>query len=234
MLFRSASEGTSGMEILYKKTTESKFRTLLAGFEFDYELVDCKDDELYVLTNRDASNYALIKVDLNTPSKVTTVIPENEKNLLQGVGSAGGYLFAGYLQDAQSKIFQYNYDGTLVHEVELPAIGTVYGFDGEKEDTELYFTLVNYTAPATTYKYNIATGKTELYKMPQVNFDPSQFVTEQIFFTSKDGTRVPMFVTHRKDMKLDGKNPTLLYGYGGFQVNITPSFNPSDIARAHV
>ena len=226
-LFVIASEGTSGTEILCRKTSETKFRTLLAGFDHDYAPVDCKEDNLYFVTNEGASNYTLKRIALNAPAKVETVIPEHEKNLLEGVGTAGGYLFASYLQDAQNQVVQYDYDGRLVREVTLPAIGTVGGFSGKKEDTELYYSLSNYTAPATIYRYDIATGESTLYKAPEVAFDPSLFVTEQVFFPSKDGTQVPMFITRRKDMTLDGKNPCLLYGYGGFQINLTPGFNPS-------
>jgi len=207
-LFIVASEGTSGTEVLYKKVSEPKFRTLLPGFDADYAPVECRDGQLYYVTNRDASNYALMKVDLNDPSKVSTVIPESGGKLLEGVGSAGGYLFATYLEHAQSKVCQ-------------------YGFDGEKDDTELYYSLTNYIAPATIYKYDIAGGASTLYKAPAVNFDPSLFTTEQVFYTSKDGTKVPMFITRRKDMKLDGGNPCYLYAYGGFQINQTPAFRPS-------
>ncbi|OUN58861.1 prolyl oligopeptidase family serine peptidase [Alistipes sp. An66] len=226
-LFVIASEGTSGTEILCRKTSETKFRTLLAGFDHDYAPVDCKEDNLYFVTNEGASNYTLKRIALTAPAKVETVIPEHEKNLLEGVGTAGGYLFASYLQDAQNQVVQYDYDGRLVREIVLPAIGTVGGFSGEEEDTELYYSLANYTAPATIYRYDIASGESTLYKSPEVAFDPALFVTEQVFYPSKDGTQVPMFITRRKDMKLDGKNPCLLYGYGGFQINLTPGFNPS-------
>ena len=226
-LFVIASEGTSGTEILCRKTSETKFRTLLAGFDHDYEPVDCRDDQLYFVTNEGVSNYALKRIALTAPAKVETVIPEHERNLLEGVGTAGGYLFASYLQDAQNQVVQYDYDGRLVREIVLPAIGTVGGFSGEEEDTELYYSLSNYTAPATIYRYDIASGESTLYKSPEVAFDPALFVTEQVFYPSKDGTQVPMFITRRKDMKLDGKNPCLLYGYGGFQINLTPGFNPS-------
>lgn len=226
-LFAIASEGTSGSEILYRKVTDRNFRPLLPGFDSDYGIVTVEKDQLYYVTNRGASNYALCKIDLNDPRKQTTVIPEHERNLLSGVGTAGGYLFATYLEDAQSKVCVYDYDGTFVRNVELPAIGTVSGFDGEKEDAELYYSLVNYTSPATIYRYDIASGESTLFKAPEVNFDPSLFTTEQVFYASKDGTQVPMFITHRKDMKLDGKNPCLLYAYGGFQINIPPSFSPS-------
>lgn len=226
-LFVIASEGTSGTEILCRRVSERKFRTLLPGFDADYSPVAVEQDALYYVTNRDASNYALRKIDLNDPKKVETVIPEHPKNLLEGVGTAGGYLFASYLEDAQDKIFQYDYAGKLVREAALPAIGTVGGFGGEKEDTELYYALSNYTAPATIYRYDIASGASTLYKAPEVTFDPALFVTEQVFYPSKDGTKVPMFITRRKDMKPDGKNPCLLYAYGGFQINLTPGFNPS-------
>lgn len=226
-LFIIGSEGTSGTEVLCRKSSEKQFRTLLKGFAHDYAPVDCREDNLYFVTNDGALNYALKRISLNDPSKVETVIPEHEKNLLEGVGTAGGYLWASYLQDAQNRIAQYDYDGKLLREVELPAIGTVSGFSGEKEDTELYYALSNYTSPATLYRYDIASGESTLYKAPEVAFDPSLYVTEQVFYPSKDGTKVPMFITHRKDLKLDGKNPCLLYGYGGFQINLTPGFNPS-------
>ena len=226
-LFVIASEGTSGTEVLCRKSSETKFRTLLAGFDHDYAPVDCKEDNLYFVTNEGASNYTLKRIALNAPAKVETVIPEHEKNLLEGVGTAGGYLFASYLQDAQNQVVQYDYDGRLVREIVLPAIGTVGGFSGEEEDTELYYSLANYTAPATIYRYDIASGESTLYKAPEVAFDPSLFVTEQVFYPSKDGTQVPMFITRRKDLKLNGENPCLLYGYGGFQINLTPGFSPS-------
>ncbi|MBE6182222.1 MAG: S9 family peptidase [Rikenellaceae bacterium] len=228
-LFVTASEGTSGTEILYKKVTDKKFRVLLAGFDADYAIVECQNDKLYYVTNREASNYTLARIDLNNPTKSETVIPEHERNLLESVESAGGYLFATYLQDAQNKVYQYDFDGKLIREVTLPAIGSVGGFRGKEDASEIYYSLSNYTAPATSYRYDIATGESTLHKAPQVNFDPSLFVTEQVFYPSKDGTKIPMFITHRKDMKLNGKNPCYLYAYGGFQINLTPGFNPSAI-----
>ena len=226
-LFVLASDGTSGTEVLFRKSSEERFRTLLPGFDADYRVVTVRDGWLYYVTNRDASNYALRRIDLNDSSKDEVVIPEHERNLLEGVGTAGDYLFAQYLEDAQNQIAQYDYEGRLVREVALPAIGSVGGFGGEREDTVLYYTLTNYTSPATIYRYDIASGVSTLYKAPEVRFDPSLYTTEQVFYSSKDGTRVPMFITHRKDMKLDGRNPCLLYGYGGFQINMTPGFSPS-------
>lgn len=228
-LFIVASEGTSGVEVLYKKVSDPSFRVLLPGFDADYVPVDCKDDCLYYVTNRDASNYALRKIDLKDPSQVVTVIPEDPKNLLEGVGTAGGCLFASYLENAQSKVVQYRYSGEPLREISLPGICTVAGFDGEEEDTEIYYSVTGFTTPAAIYKYGIASGESTLYKAPQVNFDASRFVTEQVFYPSKDGTMVPMFVTRRKDVRLDGNNPCYLYAYGGFQINLTPAFKPETI-----
>ncbi len=225
-----ASEGTSGIELLYKSTAGGSFKTLLPGFKYDYAVVAYRDNELYLRTNDAAPNYRLAKIDLKNPKAgLVDVIAENETFMLDGVAKAGGYLMASYLQDAQSKVYQYNYDGSLVREVELPAIGSASGFDADDEDKVAYYSFSNYTTPAASYSYDLATGESTLYNAPAVDFDPADFVTEQIFFTSKDGTRVPMFVSHRKDIKLNGKNPCYLYGYGGFQINLTPSFNPTNI-----
>ena len=225
-LFVVASEGTSGTEILYRKIGEKKFRTLLPGFDADYEFVECRNDEFFYTSNDGASNRRLLKLDLNRPGKPEVVIPEKEQ-LLESVSTGGDCLFAIYLQDAQHKVVQYGFDGKPVREVALPAIGTLGGFGGEKEDAQFYYSLSNYTSPATIYRYDIASGESALFKAPEVRFDPELFVTEQVFYPSKDGTRVPMFITHRRDMELDGTNPCLLYAYGGFQINLTPGFNPS-------
>ena len=227
-IFVSSSEGTSGSEILYKRKEAPKFEVLLKGFDHDYNIVDCSDDQLYVRSNEGAENYNLIKIDLNDPSKREVVIPEKE-TLLESVQAAGGRLTAIYLEDAQNKVYQYTPDGTLVREVELPGIGTVDGFDGEKEDTRLYYSITTFTAPATIYAFDIESGQSTLYFRPEVAFNPDDFTTEQIFFTSKDGTRVPMFVSYKKGLKLNGNNPCYLYGYGGFQISLTPSFSPSSI-----
>ncbi|MFR9523025.1 MAG: prolyl oligopeptidase family serine peptidase [Rikenellaceae bacterium] len=230
-LFIEGSEGTSGSEILYKSTTSrGDFKVLLPGFASDYLIVDCIDDYLYVRTNDKAPNYRLSKINLKNPAAgLVDVIAEHPKFMLDGVTTAGGNFFASYLQDAQSKVYQHALDGALIREVELPAIGTAYGFDGGKKESSVYYSLSNYTTPSAIYSYDMLSGVSELYKSPEVDFDSDQFVTSQIFFISKDGTQVPMFVSHRKDLVLDGSNPCYLYGYGGFQINITPGFNPAAI-----
>ena len=228
-VFIDISEGTSGAEILYRRAGERSFRTLFKGFDHDYSIIECKDDKAYVVTNEGAENYKLMVVDLTDPSKRSDLLPENEDNLLSGVTSAGGYLFAFYMQDAQSRVYQYDFDGRRVREVELPAIGSVGGFGGKDEDRELYYSFSNYTTPATIYKYDVATGESTLYKRPEVDFDPDRYTTEQVFYTSKDGTRVPMFVSYRKDLKRNGKNPCYLYAYGGFQISLTPGFSTTAV-----
>ncbi len=229
-IFIDASEGTSGIELLYKRTKDKNFKVLVPGFTYDYLIVAYRDDMLYVRTNDSAPNYRLAKIDLNNPSAgLQDVIAEHEMFMLDDVVKAGGYLMASYLQDAQSKVYQYNYDGEMVREVELPAIGSASGFDAGKDDAIAYYSFSNYTTPSASYAYDLATGESTLYTAPEVDFDPADFVTEQVFFTSKDGTQVPMFISHRKDIKLDGQNPCYLYGYGGFQINLTPSFSPTSI-----
>ncbi|MFI3279170.1 MAG: prolyl oligopeptidase family serine peptidase [Rikenellaceae bacterium] len=230
-LFIEGSEGTSGAEILYKTAAGSeKFKPLLPGFDHDYFIIDCFEDHLYVLTNNGALNYRLAKIDLKNPkSGLQEVIAEHPQFVLEGVETAADYFMASYLQDAQSKVYQYSKAGELVREVELPAIGSAGGFHGGKEAEEVYYSLSNYTTPSAIYSYSLTSGESTLYKSPEVDFDSEQFVTNQIFFTSKDGTRVPMFVSHRKDLVLDGNNPCYLYGYGGFQINLTPGFSPAAI-----
>lgn len=221
--FITSSAGTSGTQLLYKRSSEPKWRTLFKGFKYDYYLLDCYEDIAYVMTNDGAANYRLLGINLAT-GKQHTIIPERE-NLLEGVGMAGNYLFAEYLIDAQNKIFQYDRKGTPIRAVELPIIGSVGGFDGEREDKEVYYAVANYTTPSAIYRYDLESGKSELYHQAEVKFDCSNYETKQIFFESKDGTRVPMFVSHKKGLKLDGNNPCYLYGYGGFQINLTPSFS---------
>ena len=221
--FITSSAGTSGTQLLYKRTSEKKWRVLFKGFEYDYMILDCYEDELMVMTNDHAPNCRLVGVNLLTGEKYD-IIPESS-SLLESVGMAGEYLFAEYLIDAQNKIFQHDRKGNLVREVELPIIGSVGGFDGEREDKEVYYAVANYTSPSTIYSYDIESGKSELYHRSEVKFDCENYETKQVFFESKDGTRVPMFVSHKKGLKLNGKNPCYLYGYGGFQINLTPGFS---------
>ena len=151
------------------------------------------------------------------------MIAETENVL--NANTAGGYIFANYLVDAKTSIKQFDTKGNMVREVELPGIGTAGGFGGELEDTELYYTFTSFTYPSTIFKYNIDSGESTLYSQPQVDFNPDDYETKQVFYESKDGTKVPMFIVHKKGIVLDGKNPTYLYAYGGFNISLRPSFS---------
>lgn len=231
-LFVWGSEGTHGAEILYKDLTQpgADFRTLFPGFANDYSIVDCRDNRLLVLTNQEAPNYRLVEVDLTAPRPAPRdVIAEDSGVLLQNVTPAGDYLMATYLENASSKVYQYTAAGERVREVALAELGTVAGFDADPGRTATYYALSGFTAPPVVYRYDLQGGESSLFRRSEVAYDPSCYTTEQTFFTSKDGTQVPMFLVHRKDMKLDGQNPVYLYGYGGFNISLTPGFSPAYI-----
>lgn len=230
-IFISASEGTHGTELLYreKANDSAPFRVLFPGFENDYHIVYSQDDTAFVMTNEDAPNYRVITVDLKEGrSSAREFIPEKE-NTLRGVNDVGGNLFTFYLEDAATHVYQYGMDGNLIRKVDLPDLGSASGFGGKDEDTETFYSITSFTSPSTVYSYDIATGTSKVLKKPQVDFDPDLYTTDQVFFTSKDGTKVPMFIVHRRDMKKDGRNPLLLYGYGGFNISYGPSFSPNII-----
>lgn len=230
-IFITASEGTHGNEILVRETDkkDAPFRTLLKGFENDYSLIHCNDDIAYFYTNNKAKNFRVVSVDLKRPNApMKNVIAEGE-NLLEGARVVGDYIAAFYLEDATSSVYQHKLDGELVRKVELPGIGSVSGFSGKKDAVETFYSLTTYTSPQTIYRYDLEEGKSKLIRKPKVNFDSELYTTDQLFFKSKDGTEVPMFIVHRKDMVLNGKNPLHLYGYGGFNINMTPGFNPNNI-----
>ncbi|WOC51869.1 hypothetical protein BPO_1222 [Bergeyella porcorum] len=165
----------------------------------------------------------MVKTHISNPTQWTDVVPETENVL--SISTGGGFLFAKYMKDAVSYVKQLDYDGKLVREIQLPGKGTAGGFGGEAEDKELYYSFSNYVTPGTIYKYDIASGKSEVYYKPNVKFNPDDYVSEQVFFTSKDGTKVPMMISYKKGLKKDGKNPTILYSYGGFNISLTPAFS---------
>jgi len=230
-LIISMSEGTSGAEIWVKdtKALDPKFTLLIAGFKTSPSVVTNVGDKLLVRTNEDAPNYKIVLVDPKNPAKENwkTVIAEKEE-VLQGVGTGGGYLFASYLKDASTRVYQHGYDGKLVREIKLPGIGSAGGFGGDINSKEFFYTYSSFSYPPTIFRYNITTGQSTLFRKTEVKFDVSQFETKQIFFTSKDGTKVPMFLTYKKGLKLDGTNPALIYGYGGFNIPSTPGFSVSN------
>jgi prolyl oligopeptidase len=227
-LFLSISEGTHGNELYYRDLSGegARFQPLITGFEYDSYVIDNIDDMFLVHTNIDAVNNRVVLIDSKNPPKENwqTVIPE-KPDVLTGAGTAGGQLFCNYLRDANSRIFQYDLNGNLVREIQLPALGSAYGFRGKKEDKILFYTFSSFTYPQKIYKYDVDSGKTEVFQESEVKFNHEDYVAKQVFYSSKDGTRVPMFIVHKKGLELDGNNPTFLTSYGGFDVSLTPYFS---------
>ena len=227
----SVSEGTSGAELLVRDLLDpaaSGFTVLIPGFATEASVIDNDGDKLLVMTNDGAPNYQLVLIDPRSPQKENwvTVIPE-QPDVLTSVSTGGEYLFAEYLRDASSRVYQYTYQGKPVREIELPGIGTAADLGGEKEDAEFFYTYTSFNYPLTIFRYDIASGKSTLFRKTEMRFDPERFETRQVFFAS--GARVPMFLTYRKGLELNGQNPVLLYGYGGFNVPLTPSFGISNL-----
>jgi prolyl oligopeptidase len=227
-LILTVSEGTSGNELHYRKTAEmsQRFQPLITGFQFDSYVIDNVGDKFLVYTNIDADNYRVIMLDPEAPKKENweTVIAEKNE-VLSSANTAGGYLFCRYLKDAHTQVFQHELGGDLVREIQLPDLGTAGGFGGEKEDKILFYVFTSFTYPPTIYKYDIESGESGIFRKTEIEFVPEDYVTEQVFYTSKDGTKIPMFLVHKKGLKKDGRNPAFLYGYGGFNVSLVPSFN---------
>jgi prolyl oligopeptidase len=228
-----SSEGTSGGELHYQdlKLPGSKISLLLKGFDYNPEVVDNVEDKLLVVTDEDAPKYRMVLIDPKKPAKENwkEIIPEKEE-LLQSVRTGGKYLFATYLKDACSKVLQYDRKGQQIREITLPGIGTVGGFGAEKTDENFYYTFTNFTTPGAIYHYHMATGQSVLYKKAELNISTDGYETKQVFYKSKDGTEVPMFLVYKKGLKLDGSNPTMLYAYGGFNISLSPSFSISRLA----
>lgn len=231
-LILTISEGTNGAELWYrdlKDLSQTSFNLLVQGFSTNPHVITNNENKLLVRTNDGAPNYKVVMIDPKHPQKENwkIIIPE-KKEALQGVGTGGGYLFLSYLKDASTKVYQYSYDGKLVREIKLPGIGSAGGFGGEKESKEFFYTFSSYNKPATIYRYNISGGSSTLFRKTEVKLNTEQFITEQIFFTSKDGTKVPMFLTYKKGMIKNQQNPVLIYGYGGFNIPSTPGFSISN------
>jgi prolyl oligopeptidase len=226
-LIVSMSNSTSGNKLLIRDLIDPNalFITILDDTSTDSNVIDNVGSKLFIMTNKNAPNQKVVTVDATNPTPENWIdfIPETENVL--SIGSGGGYFFAEYMVDAISKVLQYDYDGKLVREVKLPGLGSAGGFGGKKEDKEFYFSFTNYSTPGSSYKYNVATGEYVQYWKPEIDFNPADYESKQVFYTSKDGTKVPMIITYKKGMELNGKNPTILYGYGGFNISLTPSFS---------
>ncbi len=227
----SAANTTSGNELYFQDLSlaGSTIVPVVTNFDKNHSVLGNVDGTLLIHTNLDAPNGRVIRVASETPgsSKWVDVIPETENVLSPSTG--GGKIFANYLKDAVSYVQQYSMEGQLERTIELPAVGSASGFYAKEEDSTLYYSFTSYVYPPTIFKYNINSGVSERYAQAGVQFNPDQYESKQVFFTSKDGTKVPMIITHKKGLTLDGNNPTLLYAYGGFNISLTPSFSTSNI-----
>lgn len=224
----SAAVSTTGNE-LYIQDLKSKGKLVrvVDGFDQEFNVVDAVDGALYVLTNYQAPNYRLMRLNgaQAGPSTWLEVIPEGEFPM--SVSSGAGYLWVERMEHALSSVAQYRHDGAKVRDVKLPGVGTASGFGGRRGDATLYFSFTNAITPSSIYTLDPASGASEVFFAPKIDFDPSQYVSEQVFYPSKDGTKVPMTISYKKGLKRNGANPTILYGYGGFNVSLTPSFSTS-------
>ncbi|HVV54697.1 MAG TPA: prolyl oligopeptidase family serine peptidase, partial [Mucilaginibacter sp.] len=227
----TAANSTTGNELYIQDLDNpgSGIVNVVDNFDNEHAVIANVGSKLYIYTNLYEPNFKLVTVDASDPKPINwkDLIPATSNVLT--VTTGGGKIFAEYLKDATSFVQQYAMDGKPEHDIELPALGTASGFSAKIEEKETYYTFTNYVYPPTIFKYDIATGVSTVYKKPDVQFDPSQYESKQVFYKSKDGTRIPMIITYKKGIELNGKNPTVLYGYGGFSISLTPAFSTSNI-----
>jgi prolyl oligopeptidase len=238
-LIISVDRGTDPKNLIYYKdlqTPDSPVVELISEFEANYSFIDNEGSIFWFRTDLDAPRGRVIAIDINTPLSPLSkggikqgwqeVIPQTDETL-ESVGLLNNQFVADYLKDARSSIKIFDLEGSFVRQVELPGIGSAGGFGGKRYDTETFYSFTSFTIPTTIYRYDMVSGNSTLFRQPKVDFNPDNYETKQVFYTSKDGTSVPMFITHKKGLPLNGNNPTLLYGYGGFNVSLTPSFSVS-------
>ncbi|MEM9687005.1 MAG: prolyl oligopeptidase family serine peptidase [Bacteroidota bacterium] len=223
----SAKISTSGNKLFLKdlKDPNSKLITIVDNVDSDSYVLENEGSTLYIVTNYEAPNQKIITVDAAnpTPENWKDFIPETAHVLTPSTG--GAYFFTEYMVDAISVVKQYDYEGKFIREITLPGVGSAGGFGGKKEEKEFYYSFTNYNTPGSIYKYNVETGESETYWSPDIDFNSDDYESKQVFYNSKDGTKIPMIITYKKGTELNGKNPTILYGYGGFNISLTPSFN---------
>jgi prolyl oligopeptidase len=226
------SAGTEGTEVLFWDLANhpKDFPVLFPGFKHDYTVLDNKGDKFIVETNDGASNKRILEVDTKNPSREhwKELVAERPE-LIESSGTAGGKLFLSYLKDVSSHVYQFTLEGLPEHEILLPALGSASAFSGYHDDKSIFYSFTSFTYPSSIYQYDITSGKSEIWHKSKVQFVPENFETKQVFYPSKDGTKIPMFLVYKKGIQLDGTNPTLLYGYGGFNISLTPSFSTSNI-----
>ncbi|MFC1785241.1 prolyl oligopeptidase family protein [Candidatus Neomarinimicrobiota bacterium] len=227
----SAAESTSGNELYFQDLTKagSKIMSIITGFDNEHYVVDNEGTKLLIHTNLNAPNNRIIEVNVESSDQKNWKDLISETEDVMTISTAGNNLFASYMVDVKSKVLQYDYSGKFIREVELPAIGTTGGFEAEKEDKKLYYSFTSFTCPETIFMYEIESGESELYWKPDIDFNPEDFVTEQVFYESKDGTEIPMFIVYKKGLKRNGKNLTYLYAYGGFNISLTPKFSLTNL-----
>jgi prolyl oligopeptidase len=225
-----AGQNTSGRQLYIKdlEMLNSKPVKIQGDYFATANVLHNKKRTFYLYTNIDAPNGRIVSVNLSKPNIWKDIVAETENVMF--ASSGGGDLFVRYLVDAKSQVMQYSLSGEIIREINLPSIGSAYGFNAKVDDKDLYYSFSSYTYPSTIYNYNIDSGESKLYRQPEIDFVPTDYITEQAFYKSKDGTTVPMFITSKKGVEKNGTNPTILYGYGGFNISLTPSFNPTNIA----
>ena len=225
-----ASTGTDGYETYVKDldSPNSEFKALFTGFDHKNSVVHNIGDQFLVLTDIDAPKYRLIQVPYDNPSKEnwTEVLAEKDY-LLEGVSTGGGKLWASYLKNATTRIYRYDYDGENERRIDLPGLGSANGFGGDEDDDHFFYSYTSFVTPNTIYKFDVASGESTEFFESQLKYNPDEYTQKQVFYESKDGTKVPMFIVYKSDLKLDGNNPTYLYGYGGFNISLTPYFSTS-------
>ncbi len=230
-LFISAANSTTGNELyaIDLNDPNGKLVTIVDNFDNSHGVITNDGSRLLIQTNLDAPNNRVVQTNVSnpTPSTWKDVIPETENVLAASDG--GGSLFANYTIDVKTAVKQYDMNGKFIRDIQLPGIGSAGGFGAQRDEKELYYSFTSFTYPATIFKYDIASGKSTVYYQPKIDFNPDNYETRQVFYTSKDGTKIPMFIVYKKGLELNGKNPTWLYAYGGFNISLTAGFSSSRI-----
>jgi prolyl oligopeptidase len=230
ILYLSETESTSGNALYYRETAKKgNFIKLADGFNFDYSVLDHQDGKLIVMTNDNAPKYRVVAIDLKNPSKDKWVnLIAEQQDVMQDVSISGGKMVVTYLKDVTGRMKVYSMNGKFEKDIELPGLGVVSGFSGTKKDNLGFYTFTSFSHPPTIYKHDLASGKSEVFKKTELKIKTDDYVTTQVFYPSKDGTKIPMFLVHKKGIELNGNNPVFLYGYGGFNISVTPSFSVSN------
>ncbi|MBP9152387.1 MAG: S9 family peptidase [Flavobacteriales bacterium] len=219
------SESTSGTQLYYKADGAADFVQIAAGFDYEYNLIDHNKGKLLASTNNGASNYRVVSIDVKNSAPINwEVVIEPKKEVLESAELAGGKLVCSYLKDVSSEVNIHELDGSFIRSIEFPTKGTA-SFSGNREDDMAFFSFTSFTYPTTIFEYEVSTGVSTLFKEPSIDFNAEKYEVKQVFFASKDGTKIPMFIVHKRGLNLDSKNPCLLYGYGGFNISVKPSFS---------